>query len=273
MHVVDYLRCYLDINSRSPRVLYSGRDLNDFDAIIPRIGASNTFYGMAVLRQFEIMGVFSVNASEAIARSRDKLRCLQLLSAKRIGLPVTSFAYSPADIPGAIDLVEGAPLVVKLIEGTQGVGVILAETEKVAETVMEAFRGQETNVLAQEYIAEAQGCDVRCFIVGGKVVAAMERQAAEGDFRSNLHRGGTSRRATLAPHERRVAIKAAAAMGLSVAGVDMLRSRRGPLVIEVNSSPGLEGIESTSGIDVAEKVIRFVEEHTPATRGRLGSRE
>lgn len=261
MHVIDYLRCYIDITSQQPRVLYSGQELNDFDAIIPRVGATNTFYGTAVVRQFEMMGVFSANAAQAITQSRDKLQCLQLLSREGIGLPVTSFAHSTKDIDGLIGIVGGAPLVVKMVEGTQGVGVILAETDKAAEAVIEAFRSLEADILVQEYIAEARGCDLRCFVVGGEVVAAMERQAPKGDFRANLHRGGTSKKTKLSEQEQATAVKAAAAMELSVAGVDILRSRHGPVVIEVNSSPGLEGIEQTTGINVADRIIRFVEEH------------
>lgn len=261
MHVIDYLRCYMDITSQRPRVLYSGAELVGYDAVIPRIGASNTFYGTAVVRQFEMMGVFTANESQAITRSRDKLRCLQLLARDGIGLPVTGFAHSTKDIDGLINIVGGAPLVVKLIEGTQGVGVILAETQKAAEAVIEAFRGLKANILVQEFVAEAKGADLRCFVVGGKVVATMQRQAAEGDFRSNLHRGGSSQKVKLTPAERETAVRAAKSMGLRVAGVDVLRSKHGPVVIEVNSSPGLQGIESTSGVDVAGKVIEFVEKH------------
>jgi ribosomal protein S6--L-glutamate ligase len=271
MQVIDYLRCYIDITSDQPRVLYSGRELNDFDAVIPRVGASNTFYGTAVVRQFEVMGVFSANESQAITRSRDKLRCLQLLSREGIGLPVTGFAHSTKDIDGLIGVVGGAPLVVKLIEGTQGVGVILAETTKAAEAVIEAFRGLDADILVQEFIKEAEGRDLRCFVVGGKVVAAMQRQSAAGDFRSNLHRGGTSEKVRISAEERSIAVRAAKAMGLQIAGVDILRSNRGPLVIEVNSSPGLEGIETTSGIDVSSKIIEFVEKQATAqpTKDRI----
>lgn len=262
--VIDYLRCYMDITTQRPRVVYAGRELNDYDAIIPRIGATYTFYGTAVVRQFEMMGVFSANESQAITRSRDKLRCLQLLSRDGIGLPVTGFAHSTKDINGLIDIVGGAPLVVKLIEGTQGVGVILAETQKAAEAVIEAFRTLDANILVQEFIKEAQGSDLRCFVVGGKVVASMMRQAPPGEFRSNLHRGGTATKVKLTAGERTTAIRAAKAMGLRVAGVDILRSSHGPVVMEVNSSPGLEGIEGSTKVDVAGKIIEFIERNVEA---------
>lgn len=260
MAVVDYLRCYIDITSRRPRVMYAGRDLQ-VDAIIPRIGASQTFYGTAVVRQFEMMGVYPLNESQAITRSRDKLRCLQLLSREGIGLPVTGFAHSTKDIEGLIGLVGGAPLVIKLIEGTQGVGVILAETKKAAEAVIEAFRGLDANILVQEFIKEAGGADIRCFVVGERVVAAMKRQGAPGEFRSNLHRGGVAERVQITPEERTTAKRAAKAMGLKVAGVDILRSNHGPVVMEVNSTPGLEGIEKATGVNVAGKIIEYIEKH------------
>lgn len=259
VQVIDYLRCYMNITSHRPTVIYSGRELNDVDAVIPRIGASHTFYGTAVVRQFEMMGIFTANESQAITRSRDKLRCLQLLARDGVGLPVSGFAHSTKDIDGLIDIVGGAPLVVKIVEGTQGVGVILAETRKAAEAVIEAFRGVEANILVQEFIQEASGSDVRCFVVGGKVVAAMMRTARPGEFRSNLHRGGTAVQIKITPEERQTAVRAAKSMGLRVAGVDILRSRHGPVVMEVNSSPGLEGIEKATKIDVASKVIEFIE--------------
>ena len=259
--VIDYLRCYMDISPSRSRVIYAGRDLSDYDAIIPRIGATYTFYGTAVVRQFEMMGVFTANESQAITRSRDKLRCLQLLSREGIGLPVTGFAHSTKDIEGLINVVGGAPLVVKLIEGTQGVGVILAETQKAAEAVIEAFRTLDANILVQEFIEEAQGVDVRCFVVGDEVVAAMERMAPPGEFRSNLHRGGTARKTEITPDERDTALRAARAMGLRVAGVDILRSNEGPMVMEVNSSPGLEGIEAATGVNVAGKIIEYIEQN------------
>lgn len=261
VQVIDYLRCYMNITSHRPTIIYSGRELNDIDAVIPRIGASHTFYGTAVVRQFEMMGIFTANESQAITRSRDKLRCLQLLSRDGIGLPVSGCAHSTKDIDGLIDIVGGAPLVVKIVEGTQGVGVILAETRKAAEAVIEAFRGVEANILVQEFIQEAAGSDLRCLVVGGKVVAAMMRTARAGEFRSNLHRGGTAVKVKLTPEERTTALRAAKSMGLRVAGVDILRSRHGPVVMEVNSSPGLEGIENASKQDVASKVIEFIEKH------------
>jgi len=261
VQVIDYLRCYMNITSHRPTIIYSGRELNDIDAVIPRIGASHTFYGTAVVRQFEMMGIFTANESQAITRSRDKLRCLQLLSRDGIGLPVSGCAHSTKDIDGLIDIVGGAPLVVKIVEGTQGVGVILAETRKAAEAVIEAFRGVEANILVQEFIQEAAGSDLRCLVVGGKVVASMMRTARPGEFRSNLHRGGTAEKVKITPEERTTAVRAAKSMGLRVAGVDILRSRHGPVVMEVNSSPGLEGIESASEHDVAEKIIEFVEKH------------
>jgi ribosomal protein S6--L-glutamate ligase len=259
MHVIDYARCYMNITSHRPAVIFQGEALEGYDAVIPRIGASYTFYGAAVVRQFEMMGVFSVNESQAISRSRDKLRSLQLLAREGIGLPVTGFARSTRDTRGLIQLVGGAPLVIKLLEGTQGIGVVLAETEQAAESVIEAFRGLEANILVQEFIREAKGVDIRCFVVGGKVIAAMMRQASKGEFRSNLHRGGKAAPVRITPEERSTAVRSAKTMGLHVAGVDLLRSNHGPVVMEVNSSPGLEGIERASGHDVAGEVIGFIE--------------
>lgn len=259
VRVLDVLRCYMNINSNSPSVHYKGEDLGEFDAVIPRIGASVTFYGTAVLRQFEMMGTFPLNESVAITRSRDKLRSMQLLSRKGIGLPVTGFAHKPDDIPDLIKMVGGAPLVIKLLEGTQGIGVVLAETEKAAESVIEAFLGIKANILVQEFIKEAGGADIRCFVIGDKVVAAMKRQGKEGEFRSNLHRGGSATLIRITPEERSTAIRAARTMGLNVAGVDLLRSNHGPVVMEVNSSPGLEGIENATGKDIAEMQIMFIE--------------
>lgn len=258
VRVIDYLRCIMDITSKRPRIIYQGEDLKA-DAIIPRIGASNTFYGTAIVRQFEMMGVFPINESQAITRSRDKLRSLQLLARDGVGLPVTGFAHSTKDIDGLIEVAGGAPLVVKLIEGTQGVGVILAETKKAAQAVIEAFRGLDANILVQQFIKEAGGADIRCFVVGGKVVAAMKRQGAPGEFRSNLHRGGSASAYKISPAERRTAVKAAKSMGLGVAGVDILQSKDGPVVMEVNSSPGLEGIENATDFDVAGAVIEYIE--------------
>lgn len=258
VRVVDYLRCVMNIASHRPQVLYQDETL-DFDVIIPRIGASNTFYGTAVVRQFEMMDVLSANSSVAISRSRDKLRSLQILAREGVGMPVTGMAHSPKDIQGVIDIVGGAPLVVKLLEGTQGVGVVLAETGKAAESVISAFRNLDAQILVQEFIKESGGADIRAFVVGDRVVASMIRQGPPGEFRSNLHRGGTASKAKLTPEERACAKRAAKALGLRVAGVDMLRSNHGPLVMEVNSSPGLEGIEGSTGVDVASKVIEHLE--------------
>ncbi|MGP1382727.1 MAG: 30S ribosomal protein S6--L-glutamate ligase [Thainema sp.] len=261
VQVIDYLRCYMNITSHKPLVIYQGKPLEGIDAVIPRIGASKTFYGTAVVRQFEVMGVFTTNESQAISRSRDKLRCLQILARKGIGLPVTGFAHSTKDIDGLIDIVGGAPMVIKLLEGTQGIGVVLAETTQAATSVIEAFRGMDANILVQEYIKEAGGMDIRCFVIGDKVIASMKRQGAPGEFRSNLHRGGSASKIKLTPEERSTAVRAAKAMGLRIAGVDILRSNHGPVVMEVNSSPGLEGIEKATGIDVAGKIIEFLEKN------------
>jgi ribosomal protein S6--L-glutamate ligase len=266
--VVNYLRCTMDITSHKPQVIYAGEPMPRYDAVIPRIGASHTFYGCAVVRQFEMMDTFPVNESVAITRSRDKLRSLQLLSRKGIGLPVTAFAHSTKDIGSIIDAVGGAPLVIKLLEGTQGIGVVLCETRKAAESVIEAFRGMNANILVQEFIKEAGGMDIRCFVVGGKVIAAMSRQGAEGEFRSNLHRGGSANKIKITPEERSTAVRSAKAMGLNIAGVDLLRSNHGPVVMEVNSSPGLEGIEAASGIDVAGAIVKFIEAHAKPGKTR-----
>jgi len=266
--VVNYLRCYMNITSHKPSVVYGGKELENFDAIIPRIGASRTFYGCAVVRQFEVMGVFSANESQAISRSRDKLRCVQILAREGIGLPVTGFAHDTEDIDGLIETVGGAPLVIKLLEGTQGIGVVLAETYQAAKSVIQAFRGLNANILVQEFIREAGGADIRCFVVGNKVVAAMKRQGAEGEFRSNLHRGGKAEKIKLTPEERSTAIRSAKAMGLRIAGVDLLRSNHGPVVMEVNSSPGLEGIEKATNIDIADKIIDFIEKNVESGNSR-----
>jgi ribosomal protein S6--L-glutamate ligase len=261
VRVIDTLRCYMNITSNKPEIHYRGKLLEGFDAVIPRIGASITFYGTAVVRQFEMMGVFPVNESVAITRSRDKLRCLQLLSRAGVGMPNTGYAHSPDDIQDLITMVGGTPLVIKLLEGTQGIGVVLAETKKAAESVIEAFMGLKTNILEQEFIKEAGGADIRCLVVGERVVAAMKRQAPEGEFRSNLHRGGQAELVKITPKERATAVKAAKVMGLNVAGVDLLRADRGPLVMEVNSSPGLEGIETATGKDVAGMIVEFIEKN------------
>lgn len=257
--VIDYLRCYMNITSRRPQVMYSGESLRGIDAVIPRIGASYTFYGASVVRQFEAMGVLCANDSDPIIRSRDKLKSMQILAQKGVGLPITSFAHSTKDVDSLIKVVGGTPLVIKLLEGTQGLGVVLAETRKAATSVIEAFRALDANILVQEFIKESEGSDVRALVVGRKVVAAIHRQGAPGEFRSNLHRGGSATAVKLTKTERRTAVDAVHALGLKVAGVDMLRSDRGPLVLEVNSSPGLEGIEKASGIDVAAAIYAHLE--------------
>jgi ribosomal protein S6--L-glutamate ligase len=258
---IDYLRCYMNITSRKPELRYLGEKLAGFDAVIPRIAASHTFYGLAVLRQFEMMGVYPLNESVAIGRSRDKLRSLQLLAREGIGLPVTAFANESTRTDEVLEIVGGAPVVIKLLEGTQGIGVVLGETHKSAKSVIEAFHGANIAILVQEFIKEAEGKDIRAFVVGRKIVATMERAGAAGDFRSNLHRGGTATEVKLTPVERTTALKAARAMGLNVAGVDLLRSKRGPVVMEVNSSPGLEGIEKTTTVDVAAAIIDLLEKN------------
>jgi len=257
--VIDYLRCYMDISAKNPSMHYAGDILEPFDAIIPRIGAKRTFYGTAILRQFETMGVFCLNSSIAISRSRDKLRSLQLLAMKGVNLPKTGFAHHLKDTDDLIRTVGGPPLIIKLIEGTQGLGVVLAETKKAAESVIQAFRGINVNIIVQEFIKEAKGADIRCFVVGEKVVAAIKRQAAAGDFRSNIHRGGCASVVKITKAERVAAINAAKVMGLHCAGVDMLQSDDGPMILEVNSSPGLEGIEKTSEKNIASKIIEHIE--------------
>jgi ribosomal protein S6--L-glutamate ligase len=257
--IVDTLKCYMNIASHRPEVRYKGRALEGYDAVIPRIGASITFYGLAVLRQFEMMGVYPLNESVAIGRSRDKLRCLQLLSRKGIGLPVTAFAHATSQPDDLIDMVGGTPLVIKLLEGTQGIGVVLAETRSSAKSMIEAFGGVEANILVQEFIKEAGGADIRALVIGGKVVASMLRQGAPEEFRSNLHRGGKAQEVKITPEERSTAVRAAKTMGLNVCGVDMLRSNHGPVVMEVNSTPGLEGIELATGKDIAGMIIEFLE--------------
>ena len=257
--ILDHKKCYVGIKQGNPSIHYNGQDVSDIDAIIPRIGASVTFYGSAIVRQFEVMGVVSANPSQAITRSRDKLRCMQILSGAGIGLPVTGFAKNTHDVDDLIKMVGGAPLVIKLLEGTQGIGVVLAETKKAASSVIEAFFGLGSNILIQEFIKESKGTDIRVFVVDGKVVGAMKRTAKDGEFRSNLHRGGTAELIKLSKAERETALKAARELGLTVCGVDMLPSDRGPLVLEVNSSPGLEGIEKATGKDVASTVIEYIE--------------
>jgi len=272
VRIANTLQCYMNITSHRPSVIYRGEPLTGYDAVIPRIGASVTFYGLAVLRQFEMMGVYPLNESVAIGRSRDKLRSLQLLARDGLGLPVTAFASDPKQTDEVLKIAGGAPVVIKLLEGTQGIGVVLGETHKSAKSVIEAFRGAKVNILVQEFIKEAGGTDIRALVVGGKVVAVMERTGAADDFRSNLHRGGTARTIKITPEERSTAIRAAKAMGLNVCGVDMLRSNHGPVIMEVNSSPGLEGVENATGIDVAGKIIEFLEKNAQPgktkTRGR-----
>ncbi len=272
--VIDTLRCYMNITSASPSIHYKGKSLPDYDAVIPRVGASVTFYGAAVVRQLKMMGVFCVNDSIAITRSRDKLRCLQLLSKKGIGLPITGFAHSLDEIEDLIKMVGGPPLVIKFLEGTQGIGVILVETSKAARSMIEAFLGLKVNILVQEYIKEAGGADIRCFVVGDQVVAAMKRQATSSEeFRSNLHRGGTATPVEITEEEREMAIHAARIMGLNVAGVDIVRSDRGPLIIEINASPGLEGIEKTTDTDVAVKIIELIEDSVRSEKDKIKNKD
>jgi ribosomal protein S6--L-glutamate ligase len=261
LDIINTTRCYINIASRRPEVYYDGEKLPKYDAVIPRIGASITFYGTAVLRQFEMAGVYPLNESVAIGRSRDKLRSMQLMARDGIGLPVTTFARDPKVTEEVIRLAGGAPVVIKLLEGTQGLGVVLADTQRSATSVIEAFRSANINILVQEFIKEAGGTDIRAFVVGNRVIAAMKRSGAEGDFRSNLHRGGTAEVTRLTPEERATALRAAKSMGLAVCGVDMLRANHGPVVMEVNSSPGLEGIEKATGLDVAGKIIEHIEKN------------
>jgi ribosomal protein S6--L-glutamate ligase len=262
VRVLDPLRCYVRIAPNDVNIRYKGKDVRDIDAVIPRIGTTSTFYGTAVLRQFEMMGVYTPNPSDAVLRARDKLRCLQILSAQGLDMPVTVFGDNPDDTSDVLAMLGDPPHVIKLNEGSQGTGVVLAEKRSASQSVVEAFRGLYANFLVQEFIAEAKGCDLRCFVVGKKVVAAMQRVASPGEFRANLHRGGSAIKATLSAEEKRIAIRAAGALGLGIAGVDLLRSHRGPLVLEVNASPGLEGIESASGVDVSDAIIRHLEKHS-----------
>lgn len=264
--VIDHLQCLIDVASGEPSIVYKNKQLEPYDAVIPRIGASVTFYGTAVMRQFEVMGAYPVNESVAITRSRDKLRSLQLLSKRGIGLPRTIFAHKTSNPKEIVERLGGAPVVIKLIEGTQGIGVMLSETDRAAESIIEAFGGVGSNILVQEFIKEAGGEDVRCLVIGEKVVAAMLRKGAEGEFRSNLHRGGSAKSIKITPKERETAVAAAKAMGLNMCGVDLLRSSRGPVVMEVNSSPGLEGIEKATAIDVAGKIIEFIEKNAKPGR-------
>ena len=258
VRVVDYMRCYMNITSSKPTIFYGGESLDKVDAVIPRIGASNTFYGPAVVKQFEMMGSFCVNSSSAITNSRDKLRSLQILAEAGINMPVTGFASHTKDIEGVIESVGSIPLIMKLLQGTQGQGVVLAETRKAAESVMSAFRQLDADIMVQEFIAESRGTDIRAFVVGDYVVAAMRRTANEDEFRSNLHRGGVIEPIKITEEESRMAIKASKILGLQIAGVDLMRSSRGPLILEVNSSPGLQGIETSSKLDVAGKIISYI---------------
>lgn len=263
LDIIDTLRCFMNIAARRPTIWYNDEKLPKYDAVIPRIGASITFYGLAVLRQFEMMGTYPLNESVAIGRSRDKLRSMQILARDGLGLPVTTFAHDPKQAERVVELSGNAPLVIKLLEGTQGIGVVLADTDRSAKSVIEAFRGAGVNILVQEFIKEAGGSDIRALVIGNKVVAAMKRQGAEGEFRSNLHRGGSASTIKISPEERSTAVRAAKKLGLNVCGVDMLRSNHGPVVMEVNSSPGLEGVENATGIDVAGKIIELLEKSAP----------
>ena len=258
VRVIDYMRCYMNITSSKPTIFYGGESLEKVDAVIPRIGASNTFYGTAVVRQFEMMGSFCVNSSSAITDSRDKLRSLQILAEAGINMPITGFASHTKDIEGVIESVGSVPLIMKLLQGTQGQGVVLAETKKAAESVMSAFRQLDADIMVQEFIKESRGTDIRAFVVGDYVVAAMRRTANEDEFRSNLHRGGVIEPIAITEEESRMAIKASKILGLQIAGVDLMRSSRGPLILEVNSSPGLQGIEASSNLDVAGKIISYI---------------
>lgn len=270
--IIDTLQVYMNIATHRSEIKYKGQPLDGYDAVIPRIGASITMYGLAVLRQLETMGVWPLNESIAIGKSRDKLRSIQLLARKGIGLPVTAFGHSTKYTDDMIAMVGGAPVVVKLLEGTQGLGVVLGETQVAARSVIEAFREVNVNILVQEYIKEAGAMDIRCLVVGGKVVAAMKRTGPPGDFRSNLHRGGVATKEKITPEERSIAVRSAKLMGLNVCGVDILRTNHGPVVMEINSSPGLEGIEKTTGIDVASKIIKFIEENVTSTSIRTTGR-
>jgi len=261
VRVIDPLKCNLVIEKRNPKIIYNGELLTDIQAVIPRIGASVTFYGTAVVRQFEMMHVFTAVESQALVRSRDKLRSLQILSRAGLGLPKTVFSNYSKDVERIVDEVGGAPLIIKLLEGTQGLGVVLADNHKSAVSVIEAFNGLKARVIVQEFVSEAKGADIRAFVVDGHVIGAMKRQAKEGEFRSNLHRGGTAEVIELTPEEEIAAIKAANALKLGIAGVDMLQSERGPLIIEVNSSPGLEGIERATGKDIAAQIIKYLEKN------------
>lgn len=268
VEVIDHLKCSVVMEQGNPGIIYKGRMISGVDAVIPRIGASVTFYGTAIVRQFETMGAFSAVKSQAISRSRDKLRTMQILSKSGIGMPKTAFAYHPKDVDELIKEVGGTPLIIKLLEGTQGIGVVLAETRNTAKSAIEAFYGLDANIMIQEFIKESGGSDIRAFVVDGKVVGAMKRQGKEGEFRSNLHRGGKGRVIKLSREEKEAALQACKILGLDIAGVDMLMSNRGPLILEVNSSPGLEGIEGATGVNIAGKIIEYIERNLPGKRRR-----
>ncbi|QRP64516.1 30S ribosomal protein S6--L-glutamate ligase [Rhodanobacter sp. FDAARGOS 1247] len=267
VRVFDPLRCYVRIAPGASSIRFKGKEVRDIDAVIPRIGTSSTFYGTAVLRQLEMMGVYTPNPSDAVLRARDKLRCLQILAAQGIDMPVTVFGDNPDDTEDVLALLGDPPHVIKLNEGSQGTGVVLAEKRAASQSVIEAFRGLYANFLVQEFVAEAKGSDLRCFVVGNQVVAAMQRDSSPGEFRANLHRGGSAKAATLSADEERIAVAAAGALGLGVAGVDLLRSNRGPLLLEVNASPGLEGIEAATGVDVAAAIMALLETQAAGKQG------
>lgn len=276
VQVLDTLQFDIRLSRRNPQLLYQGQPIQPVDAVIPRIGASITFFGLAVVRQFEMLGVYCLNESQAIARSRDKLRCLQLLSRHDIGLPPTVYTRQAEHVPACIEQVDGPPVVVKLLQGTQGIGVVLAESARAASSVIEAFHGLEQNILIQKFIREARGADIRALVVGRKVVAAMKRQAVAGEFRSNIHRGGTAKKVRLSAESRKTALAAARVLGLTVAGVDLIESDEGPMVMEVNSSPGLEGIQKTTEVDVAAAIIEHIEgviRHKPHADPREGGKK
>lgn len=268
VQIIDYLRCYMNITAKQRFIHYQGKKLDRFDAVIPRIGAQKTFFGTAVLRQFETMGIYTINSSLAIARARDKLRAHQLLSMKGVRMPATGFAHSPADIHALMKMVGGTPLIIKLVEGTQGIGVMLAETRKSAESLIETFMDLNANIIIQEFIAESKGTDIRCFVVGRKVVAAIKRIAKLDEFRANIHRGGQAQAVRISQAEQALAIQAAKIMGLRMAGVDLLRSKKGSLILEINSSPGLEGIETATQKDIASMIIQHIEKHAKPITAR-----
>lgn len=268
VEVIDHLKCSVIMEAGAPGIFYKGRTIRGIDAVIPRIGASVTFYGTAVVRQFETMGAFSATKSQAISRSRDKLRSLQVLSRSGIGIPKTAFANHPREVDDLIAQVGGTPVVIKLLEGTQGIGVVLAETPNTARSVIQAFYGLQANIMVQEFIHESEGADVRAFVVDGEVVGAMRRQGKEGEFRSNLHRGGKGEMIKLNKKQIHAALNACKLLGLDIAGVDMLLSKRGPLILEVNSSPGLQGIETATGVDIAGKIISYIERNVPERYSR-----